>query len=367
MRLLAAIIISGLLLWAAEKPLKKHSSFFYYGAAALSAAGYWIPEGVLPGWLYQGIQDYITSGTWAAALFVIVMYAVLLPKKSRLFRCFMSNRGEIAILGTLLVLDHMAYYGAYFVRRVLVQKHTLAAAQVMTVSIAVLLILLVVPLTVTSFKVIRRKMKPRSWKRLQRLSYLFYGLVYLHVAVVLYPSAASGDWLRLADLIVYSLIFGAYAALRIGKYLQKKKKEQYRPAVWGAVALVFFAGILSLIPGFGGGSALARQGAEATQTAAQDESRSEGYADGTWRGEGMGFNGMVTVDVVIENGEITAVKIMDREDDDPYFTNAKEGIVPQILERQSADVDAVTGASYSSEGIITAVSNALEQAAENAP
>ena len=88
------------------------------------------------------------------------------------------------------------------------------------------------------------------------------------------------------------------------------------------------------------------------------------YADGTWEGEGMGLNGPVRAAVFVEDGEIKEVKILERSDDDPYFTDARKVIVPEILEQQTADVDGVSGATFSSDGILEAVRKALTFAAE---
>lgn len=83
------------------------------------------------------------------------------------------------------------------------------------------------------------------------------------------------------------------------------------------------------------------------------------YADGTWEGEGMGLNGPIRVAVVVEEGKIKEVKILERSDDDPYFKDSRQVIVPEILEQQTADVDGVSGAMFSSDGILEAVKEAL--------
>lgn len=71
------------------------------------------------------------------------------------------------------------------------------------------------------------------------------------------------------------------------------------------------------------------------------------------------------VSVVVEDGMIAEVKILERVDDDPYFTDTRTVLVPAILEKQSADVDTVSGATFSSEGILEAADDALKQAIGN--
>jgi uncharacterized protein with FMN-binding domain len=95
------------------------------------------------------------------------------------------------------------------------------------------------------------------------------------------------------------------------------------------------------------------------------ESNNSAYADGTYTGTGEGFRGGVTkISVTVKNGIITNIQDISNEDDPPYFNRAYNTVVNSILSAQSADVDAVSGATYSSRGIMEAVANALENADE---
>ncbi len=82
-------------------------------------------------------------------------------------------------------------------------------------------------------------------------------------------------------------------------------------------------------------------------------------ADGTYSGTGTGFRGDTDVTVTVQNGYITAVKIDSYRDDEQYFSRAKSTIISRILSAQSVDVDTVSGATYSSNGILEAVADAL--------
>lgn len=94
------------------------------------------------------------------------------------------------------------------------------------------------------------------------------------------------------------------------------------------------------------------------------ENGGSGYADGTYTGEAEGFGGPVSMEVVIEDGEITEVNVLSAEKEDgAYFTMA-EDIIPAIISAQSADVDTISGATFSSTGIKDAVAIALEKATE---
>lgn len=104
------------------------------------------------------------------------------------------------------------------------------------------------------------------------------------------------------------------------------------------------------------------QAMAAMETTEAENTDDSGYADGTYTGEAQGFGGPVSMEVVIENGVITEVNVLSAENEDgAYFTMA-EDMIPAILEAQSADVDTISGATFSSTGIKDAVAIALEKA-----
>lgn len=86
------------------------------------------------------------------------------------------------------------------------------------------------------------------------------------------------------------------------------------------------------------------------------------YKDGTFIGTGKGFRGTVKVAVTIKNNKITKIKVLSKKDDSAYFNRAKSGVISRIIKKQSTNVDTVSGATYSSNGIISAVRNALKKA-----
>jgi len=81
--------------------------------------------------------------------------------------------------------------------------------------------------------------------------------------------------------------------------------------------------------------------------------------DGVYTGTGTGFRGDTEVSVTVENGYITEIVIDSYRDDEQYFQRAKSSVLSAILTAQSPDVDAVSGATYSSNGIMEAVADAL--------
>ncbi len=87
-----------------------------------------------------------------------------------------------------------------------------------------------------------------------------------------------------------------------------------------------------------------------------------GIADGTYTGEANGFRGPMTVAVTVKNEQIVSVEVVDHSDDRKWFNRAVNMVPSWIIEAQSTDVDSVSGATYSSLGIINAAKNALSNA-----
>ena len=86
------------------------------------------------------------------------------------------------------------------------------------------------------------------------------------------------------------------------------------------------------------------------------------YVDGTYTGSSYGYSGRVNVTVTIQGGQIASIE-QSNSDSPEFFDAAWGAIYPQIMANQSADgVDTVSGATFSSEGILGAVQKALAQA-----
>lgn len=91
------------------------------------------------------------------------------------------------------------------------------------------------------------------------------------------------------------------------------------------------------------------------------------YKDGVYEGVAEGFNGPIKVKVTISKGSITKVEILSHKEDDPYFSKSK-GVISKMLGKPGKNVDTVSGATFSSKGIIDAINNAVSKAGvENSP
>lgn len=105
-------------------------------------------------------------------------------------------------------------------------------------------------------------------------------------------------------------------------------------------------------------------GTAATKKAFTGEKGIFEVADGVYEGEGIGFGGLTRVSVEVSGQQITAINILSQSDDASFFNRAK-AVIDEILEAQTLDVDTVSGATFSSRGIINAVKNALTGVQDN--
>ena len=386
------------------KALKKKPAVLYGICILLSLVSIFYPrEGGLP-FLDFFFKKIMQRGVLAGSLFIWVMLAPVLPKSFSGRKIIYLLRGEMAICASLITLAHnLAFGGKYFGALFLGQGH-ISLMELHAAIVSCLMILLLIPLTVTSFQAVRRKMQGKTWKELQNWSYLFYLLLYLHIFFIYQGALIRGKGDYFFTLMLYSFIFGLYGFLRIRQYrIQKEGKEKktfpllriggilpivciflsgfysagkYRATLEANVDKIRAQESVSEQHGQGEENNSSKKASEASgdkasanssdassdSQAIDEDSISGAYKDGECFGKASAYNGNVEVKVTISGGKITAIDIVKTKDDEEYFFDAQKKVIPEILEKQSTDVDAVAGATTSSEGICHAVEKALEEA-----
>ena len=386
------------------KALKKKPAVLYGICILLSLVSIFYPrEGGLP-FLDFFFKKIMQRGVLAGSLFIWVMLAPVLPKSFSGRKTIYLLRGEMAICASLITLAHnLAFGGKYFGALFFGQGH-ISLMELHAAIVSCLMILLLIPLTVTSFQAVRRKMQGKTWKKLQNWSYLFYLLLYLHIFFIYQGALIRGKGEYFFTLMLYSFIFGLYGFLRIRQYrIQKEGKEKktfplLRIGGILPIVCIFLSGFYSAgkyraaleanvdkiraqesvseqhgqgeeinssekaVEASGDKASTNSSDASSDSQAIDEDSISGAYKDGECFGKASAYNGNVEVKVTISGGKITAIDIVKTKDDEEYFFDAQKKVIPEILEKQSTDVDAVAGATTSSEGICHAVEKALEEA-----
>lgn len=222
MLLVISLIIVSLFIYFLKDSLKKHAGIYYIGAAVISIAVFLIGFLPMPLFVKNNILGIFAKGSLGTAMFVAVMYAGALPKGSKLIAPLMKIRGELSITAAILVLCHNFTYGMTYFKMLFIKPAALSATQLTAAIISIILITIMLVLTVTSFQAVRKKMKAKKWKQLQRTAYVFYGLMYVHIMLINIPYARLGIGTYIANVVIYSIVFLGYAAMRIAKAVSVK-------------------------------------------------------------------------------------------------------------------------------------------------
>lgn len=353
MRLIACLITALVFFYLLEKPVKKHATLFYIATVIISVLSVLAPKKGLPFVIDYLVKNILARGTLAGALFILVMVASVCPA-AKLRGLLLRTRGEMAIIAALLTLIHNISYGKYYFVALFTKISDLDAPRIFAAVLSLVMIVLLIPLTLTSFMVIRKKMNPKKWKSLQRLSYLFYGLLFIHISMIFSISIAKGHLSTLFDLTVYAIIYIAYLICRAKKY----EKQRILCIIFMVLICALYIPIALM--GFKD-SKTQKENVTTEENVSTKASSDAAYKDGTYEGSATGYSGQMTVSVTVSGGKITEINIVDTGDDEEYLIDAKD-VIPQIIEKQSTEVDAVSGATHSSKGIINAVAKALESA-----
>ena len=491
MLFLIALVIAVLFSVLCTGALKKVPAVFYVGGVLVSVLMAVLAQQPVENvFLRKYVIGLFSRGALAGALWFVVMGMRLLPDGSKAIKRLMPVRGELSIFTAAVTLSHISVYGLSYIKRLTDPNFSKAADFVLTCAVCAALVLIMLPLTVISFKKIRKKMNAKKWKNIQRAAYVFYALIYLHVIILFMPKARAGIEGYFLSCVVYTAVFGAYLILRVRKWYVKKKSPESR--AWLNIASTACAVLLTGIAAFcsygkpqnrvrtqnrpartvsvrrnADAETTAENDRTAVRTAADDknssaaesssaadsESSSESssaaesssskkdsssssksdssskdsssgsddskaeeqeeqteevneqaevqaqqeeqqetaetpaetqppetappetqppetappepeyiYNNGTYEDSAFGYDGYIHVTVTIENDIITEISAYTEEEETEYFDTAYEIIVGDILYFQDYEVDAVSGATYSSNAIMKGVKKCLDQA-----
>ena len=385
MLFLLALVLAVLLAYTGRSILKKHANLFYILAAVLSIAVTVFDFRGAPSFLQNYVIGLFSRGALATALWCVIMWIGALPNGSALMKAFMPIRGELSIFAAILTLGHNLGYGKTYFVSLFTDPGSMKPTQLTAGILSLLMLAIMIPLTILSFPKIRKKLSAKKWKHIQRTAYLFYAILYAHIMVLFVPMARAGRLSYQISVCVYSLVFIAYAVFRIRKAICKKHTVDAKLSsrISGAIVVAGMLVILLLIqspksaepttpvdtqqetietttisPETDADAETDTPAAETTvETAAQSL-----YKDGTYTASAYGYDGDITVTITIVNDTITAIDAQSAEEDLWYFQQAEVPVIDAILTTQSTTVDAVSGATYSSKGIMQAVEKALQDA-----
>ena len=217
---LISLILTAAFVWFGADLLKKKPAVCYIAAAVLSAAAFAAGQSEIkfPEWFSTYVLGIFNKGALACALWCAVAWAAALPNGSAAIKKIMPIRGELSIFAALITLSHAVTYTlSYLDRLSTFSKYNISPSTefITTCVVCLVLMLIMIPLTVISFKTIRKKIKPKTWKNIQRAAYVFYALIYVHIMVIYLPKVKRGGADVILSILLYSAVFFGYAVFRI--------------------------------------------------------------------------------------------------------------------------------------------------------
>ncbi len=207
-----------------SKSIKRNAGWHYIFTIVLAVATIVLSNRKilfeLPDFLRVYVIPVFMNATIATAIFIVVMYLGAIPKNLKITKTLMPIRGELSIIASILTLAHNIVYGkVYFVALFKKPLFPLPLNFKLASIVSLLMLCIMLPLFITSFRRVRKMMKAKTWKKLQRFAYLFYAFIWLHIMLIYFPAFRSGNF---KNIIIYSLIFGIYLILKIIKSQNKK-------------------------------------------------------------------------------------------------------------------------------------------------
>ena len=175
----------------------------------------------MPIWFTKYVMDIFRRGIFSTVTSMIVMFLGVVTTHNKYTRKLMSIRGEMSIIGCFAALCHNVAFGIrYFVEFFTNASKMNVYTKTATI-ISLILIAMMIPLMITSFKCVRKKMKAKNWKNLQKLAYPFFYLIYVHLMVLFMHKPEK----HMLSIALYTFIYLIYTILRLRKYLLIKKRK----------------------------------------------------------------------------------------------------------------------------------------------
>lgn len=230
MRFVVAVAIASAIALFCAKAVKKAPLALYACAVAADALYAYALASGASGGAWTVFLPLMQRCTLAMAFFAIVMFSGTLEDGSALKSRLMPIRRQLSIAACILAFCHVVFYANTYIMQISgivvgsIAQPALAANLFVSLGISLLITILLVVLTVTSFLAVKARMHAATWKKVQRFAYAFYALVFAHLAIILAPPAFAGKEAAMESLGVYTVLFAAYAILRIRRHVLDRKR-----------------------------------------------------------------------------------------------------------------------------------------------
>ena len=322
MQIILPLIIS-LFAYYFSKQIRLNSTIIYLIAIIVSS----LPLMDLHNQYYQIIQ----TGLLGLSFYIVVMYTGALKKGSNIKKKLRNVRKEFAILGTIFIIPHALLSINY------------ALFDAVPIEWAGLLaVLLIVPLSLSSFNLFKQTIKTSQWIKLHQLAYIVYALLFIHLIIVSFDST----------VLYYISIFSGYLFLKLKNYVFSSLNILKSTLITVSVI---------------SGSSFALLTFTSISDATFDILDGNEFEDGTYIAEGKGYRNMDTIlSLTVNDNHISNIELIScgcaTSIDEGFYLDAAYLQVVNITKNNRTDIDAISGATITSRSINEAVVNALKQA-----
>lgn len=167
------------------------------------------------------IEKLTYNGYTSTFLFVVVMFMGVMSRNISLTKYFMRIRAELAIIASLLIVPHIYVHGLKLIVALIDGKHLNTYRIIYSIA-GVVAFVIMIPLFITSFNFAKKKLKGVKWKKIQRWSYLFYGLIYVHILFAYLNSSK----MSIKNMIILNVVFISYTVLKLIKIFNKEDRRR---------------------------------------------------------------------------------------------------------------------------------------------
>lgn len=217
-RFLLTLTLASFLCIYFSQHIKKRHLFYYVLALLVPLTQYVILFLGIESPYIKTLMGAINATELGTVLFIIVMYTGALDTQHATTRSLYRIRKELSIIACYLISFHCIGY------LYIGLSHSFnpnGFALIVNIS-GIIAFIIGIPLLITSYTKVRKKLKGGRWKKIQRYAYVFYFLTYIHIV---YANIRSNR-MAIDKISLYTVIFGAYLILRLIKAFGKKNPKQ---------------------------------------------------------------------------------------------------------------------------------------------
>jgi len=212
-----------------QKPLKRFPVLFYLLALAASGLGMYLTLYSQPNPLGGAVILAFQKGQVAFSFFALIMFTGVFAKNSAIRHYLTPIRAELSIIASILILQHLTLNLSIYMSR-FAYLFMLRPSTISSLIFALILMVLLIPLAITSFNFVKKRMSAKAWDTLQKLAYVFFAVIFLHLLGFLLPTALAGTDTALPSVIIYCALLVVYLILRIRRAIIDRKSSKALPA-----------------------------------------------------------------------------------------------------------------------------------------